>query len=323
MFKKFIIPKSVIIIFIIICILPLTASESKNKIITPEEFFCELITRLDININGLEEKYKYCGPYTAYLVDARYITPYQAHLLTTDKYIAESLIDKGFLIVNYFERPLDKGNYRSIIDRTAKETGLVDKTFDTSKELSYSDAIDIINKLASNSFNRIKYSDNIDLKIKYKIDNFQNMSQSLIRTSHYINMLPQKYIDDFNKQGFYLHITENVPKIHPDLHITASAYIDFASKKICIMKNFERDILHEFGHFAFSNLNNYPNICVYLFNTENNEGMKLKAVSDSINPYEYCADIFASFIQYRNDKDFITNFKTTCPITYNFFINNF
>lgn len=165
--------------------------------ITANEFFLELTNKLNINLLGLES-YKYCTPQIAYLVEKGYITAYQADLLMKDEVSTASLIDRAFLLVEYFDRPMTKGTYESVIERVAKETGLVEQSFDFSTKLARKDATLIIDKLIRGEFERIQYS-YAKLNLKYTIDNFYNMSFTLSRVIYYVNMLPDTCIIEFKK----------------------------------------------------------------------------------------------------------------------------
>jgi hypothetical protein len=284
-----------------------------------EDFFKELITRLDINIEGLEN-YTYCTPYIAYLVDKGYISPYQTQVIAEGRYNSGFLIDKGLLLVEYYERPLDKGEYFSIIDRTLKETKIVDVTFDCSKKLTYTDGINIINRIVNDDFVRKKYSI-IDMKIKYKIDNFYNMSTSIKKTLHYINMIPQNCINEFNRRGFKLHIVENAVDAHPYNRRNVVAFTNFSTNTICIMRGFEQDIVHEFGHLMFSKIINKKKVCEYLYSHEGKYGPLFGNIEYDDKPEEYCADVFASYILYQHDEKYIKKLQEYYPMIYGFIQN--
>lgn len=187
----------IIICFTTLSILPATISKAENSSLeTPREyvnaktFFKLLFDQLEIDTSNLVNKYKYCSPEIAYLVDKGYITPYCGYLITNNyKCNAEFLIDKALLMVEYFERPLDNGKYNSPIERLCKETGLVEETFDIFSPLSLVHSMILIKKIVNTNFTQIKYS-NIDLKIEYEINNFYDMALSLKKIINYLDMLP-------------------------------------------------------------------------------------------------------------------------------------
>lgn len=317
------ITRILVICFIVINIMPpITIMGMQYDSVTAEYFFGELLDQLNIDISGLEKQYAYCSPQIAYLVKMGYITPYQAHVIT-EGYTCSTgfLIDNGFLLVKYFDRPLDMGDYDSITERISKETGLVKESFDFSKPLNYNDANNIIYKLINDRFKRIKYS-TYKTKIPYKLYDFYDMTNTFQRTLHNINKLPQSCIDEFNKRVYILKIVEYTPKVHPYKEKNVLAYILYGTREIVIMKEYEDCIFHEFGHLMIrTKIINWPSVCRYLYAIEGDNACKFNGIRSDKNTEEYFCHVFGYLIQYQDDQDKQEAFKEKCPITYHFVWN--
>lgn len=313
------ITRIIVVCFIVINIIPpVTMMGMEYEPITAEYFFGEILNQLNIDISDLGKKYPYCSPQIAYLVNMGYITSYEAYIITEEgKGNTEFLINQGFLLVKYFDRPSGKGDYDSITERAAKETGLIEESFDCSKPLTYADADNIIYKLVNNKFKRIKYS-TVQTKIPYKIYDFYNMSISLIRTLAYINMLPQICIDEFNEQTYMLKIVENASVEYPYNVKNVIAFIGYNTKEICIMRGYEYSILHEFGHLMSYKVSNWPSVCEYLYELEGDQGILFRGINDDRGAEEYMADVFSYIIMHQKN---IYNFKQQCPVTYHYVWN--
>lgn len=311
-------PKHITSLIVCVAILatPIISASDTSRPISANEFFFELTDRLDVDLSGLEH-YTYCSPQIAYLVEKGYITAYQANLLMVDEVSTASLIDRAFLFVDYFDRPMAKGSYGSIIERVAKETGLVDESFDFSANLSRIDAMLIMDKLANGDFKRVRYSHN-KMSLKYTIDDFYDMSLALRRVIYYVDMLPNACICEFERQHYTLHIVEDVKKYHPHFHKHATAFVDLSSKEIFVMRGFEKDVLHEFAHLMLSR---FPDKNIRLRHWYKSEGIKLlpiNGVQFNNDMEEYFANIFSHLVAKQNDKEYILNFKERYPITYSF-----
>lgn len=305
------------ILFYIFCAIVLITTSFTIKPITPDDFFTKLETQLNINTFELQYDYPYCDTSIAYLVEQGYITPYQAYQLSnSENIIASSLIDRGFFLVGYFDRPFTRGKYKNIIDRVAKETGLVNESFDCSKPLNIFEAELIIDRLVSEDFKRIAYS-KVECKINYTIDDFYGMSNSLQQTLEYIDMLPDSCIKEFNKQGYTLRIVQNANKQHP-FGKNVEAFINLTTKEMFISSNYESSLFHEIAHIM---LRKRPDKDVLLNKWYESEGknISINAVQYNLNIEEYFSEISRHLFVYQNKKEYILQFSKHYPITYSFF----
>lgn len=297
-------------------------SNSTDYVNGPELFFEEILSTKNINTSRLKKDYPYCSPYTAYLVDKGYISAQKAYMVSSGDYSTSFLIDKGLMIVEYFDRPIDKGNYKSITERVAKETGIIEESFDFSKKLNNDEIKSISKKISNNDFTRIEYF-KPESKIKYTIDNFQDKTSCLRKTLDLIDMIPENCIEEFNDRGLTLRIVEDIEEDGPIYNNTfTSAYINFTTKEMFITKGFERDMFHEFGHLMLDNISNKNTVYKKLYNTEGAKYNRTKNIKMLTNDLEeYYADIIGEFISRQDNSLYLQEFKLACPMTYRFIQN--
>ena len=308
---------SLLLAISLLCPILDASATSQTGYISANEFFLKLTDRINVDLSNLD-CYAYCEPQIAFLVDKGYVTSYQAYQLSSNECNTEAIIERAMLIAGYYDRPRSRGDYDSITERVSKEIGLVGESFDFSASLSYKDAEIIIEKLATDNFKRICYS-NDKLGVRYIIDNFYDMGKTLRNVEYYMSFLSEKCVDEFNQRRFILRITDKVSKYHPLPSSQSSAFIDFDNKTIVIMRGRERDVLHEFCHLMFSTLPNKDRTLRKLYDLEGNNTMAVNKIKFDENIEEYYADLFAELMMGKDGEIF----KERCPATYEFYLTLF
>lgn len=291
----------------------------EENYISPDDFFLKLELGLGIDLEKVFD-FGFCSKQMSYLIENFFMDSYNVHLMVDlNNYSTATLVDKGLQVCGYYDRPLDIDNYYESIKQVSIDIGLIpsDSDLDFGKKLTYNDAEEILNKMISNDFKKVHYEDK-ESKLKYRMDRFINMDSTYKKVKEYVDVLPERCIEEFKRQNYELRIVPAVMDYHP--RVTkgkqASAFIDFSWKQIYIQRGSEEDIFHEFGHLMLDRLSNKTYVCNYLYKEEGIVASDFAHVRYEYGAEELICDCFVYLFYYSDNEERINEFKEECPKIY-------